>query len=573
MHLHDLLRLGGLANLTESMARAVLYALPLKFEVDLSKFDAMAMAMADDGGGAGSQPLDTALVAGGGMGLNQEQRSFVAQHASKEEWLVSLWREFGRLRQTAGFAGDRELDELAESAAEEEPFEPLDDEDELVRPDLESSGAISFDEIGMGGGGMGGGGGGGGAPPPVAAAVAVGSSRQSECADDSPFDRDAISLGDEISLGDSISPSGGGRGRRGARDGARGRAEPDWPSQMPPELSYRDGASPAWKPSPMWKRAQSAVPGAIPPRPLEACHPSAVPGAIPPRPLEACHPPKLGASSTALSTALRAARGSRAHDGAGPRGSFRLLRASARLAPPPQLAASPNTALTPSPRPSSSSSSPTRRSVHPDSISPNTAPAASPRPSLRSSRTHGGTCPAGAASCWAGAASSPLPSPLGPRPRNASALLPAGDPLASAIVSATDSTTGQLDVPDTARAARERLVQRLRKLSASDSKGAVLLSFASSTPAEVIADVIIDELDKYLALPNEAPNMALPNEAPNMALPNEAPSMALPNEAPAAGGSGPRRGTSSAMLSKPTAQLRLLKSKQVRSPLSSLDCL
>jgi hypothetical protein len=147
-------------------------------------------------------------------------------------------------------------------------------------------------------------------------------------------------------------------------------------------------------------------------------------------------------------------------------------------------------------------------------------------------------------------------------------------------VSATDSTTGQLDVtdtaraarerlgqldvPDTARAARERLVQRLRKLSASDSKGAVLLAFASSTPAEVIADVIIDELDKYLALPNEAPSMALPNEAPNMA---------LPNEAPAAGGSGPRRGTSSAMLSKPTAQLRLLKSKQVRSPLSSLDCL
>jgi len=49
--------------------------------------------------------------------------------------------------------------------------------------------------------------------------------------------------------------------------------------------------------------------------------------------------------------------------------------------------------------------------------------------------------------------------------------------------------------------------------------------------------------------------------------------MALPNEAPAAGGSGPRRGTSSVMLSKPTAQLRLLKSKQVRSPLSSLDCL
>jgi hypothetical protein len=140
-------------------------------------------------------------------------------------------------------------------------------------------------------------------------------------------------------------------------------------------------------------------------------------------------------------------------------------------------------------------------------------------------------------------------------------------------VSATDSTAGQLDVPDTARAARERLVQRLRKLSASDSKGAVLLAFASSTPAEVIADVIIDELEKYLALPNEAPSMALPNEAPNMALPNEAPSMALPNEAPAAGGSGPRRGTSSAMLSKPTAQLRLLKSKQVRSPLSSLDCL
>jgi hypothetical protein len=116
MHLQDLLRLGGLANLTESMARAVLYALPLKFEVDLSKFDAMAMAMADDGGGAGSQPLDTALVAGGGMGLNQEQRSFVSQHASKEEWLVSLWREFGRLRQTAGFAGDRELDELAQPA-------------------------------------------------------------------------------------------------------------------------------------------------------------------------------------------------------------------------------------------------------------------------------------------------------------------------------------------------------------------------------------------------------------------------------------------------------------------------
>jgi hypothetical protein len=35
---------------------------------------------------------------------------------------------------------------------------------------------------------------------------------------------------------------------------------------------------------------------------------------------------------------------------------------------------------------------------------------------------------------------------------------------ARAIVSATDSTAGQLDVPDTARAARERLVQRLRQL-------------------------------------------------------------------------------------------------------------
>jgi len=96
---------------------------------------------------AAQNTLAAALNAGGGMDLNQEQRSFVSQHASKEEWLVSLWREFGRLRQTAGFAGDRELDELAESAAEEEPFEPLDDEDELVRPDLESSGAISFDEM------------------------------------------------------------------------------------------------------------------------------------------------------------------------------------------------------------------------------------------------------------------------------------------------------------------------------------------------------------------------------------------------------------------------------------------
>ena len=46
--------------------------------------------------------------------------------------------------------------------------------------------------------------------------------------------------------------------------------------------------------------------------------------------------------------------------------------------------------------------------------------------------------------------------------------------------------------------------------------------------------------------------------------------MALPNEAPAAAGSGPRRGTSSAMLSKPTAQLRLLKSKQVGGLLEAL---
>lgn len=482
------------------MARAVLYCLPLKFDVDLAKFEAMVDGEGSPNTAANHHQLPAILQSGSAFVRalqrraslrSPEQKRFAANHASKEEWVVSLRREFASLREASkagegarGFQGDPALDEIAEMALGDSSDD--DPEDEQIEDDSDTAtdemdGAADHDaesgEEEVGGG-----------RPSLDATLDASDEAWPQ---QPPTAISSYPPGTLTGPHPPLSPS-----RLAALGPSDSALEPEWPSDLAPEL-LDEGASPAWKGSPRasCSRADSRA----------SCS---------------------GAASLAVSRA-----GSRAKPGA-------PSRPSLPFGEPPVIDAGSGAAAgfgdsVPSPPPPRAAGGGRRRaqtdsSAPPTSLRSAIAPGVLGGDPLARAPDHSDAPPArGSARGGSGSAGGKRPAG-GLLHRRASAPN-VGDPLAAA--------TDHLAVQDEL-GSKELLRQRLRKLNAQESKGAVLLTYVDRVPTEAIVEVATEELDKYL----------------------------YPDSAEAAARPGLLRRASA---NKP-AQLRSLKSKQVAGLLEAL---